>query len=101
MFCAKFEPLDKERAAVKLTFAFGLVLLAVSPARAVDPTGVPPCDALLRKYESCSSLLPPDRVHAAQKGRSCSKAPAAFAPTRAMKNCGPIWSVFARTLSNA
>jgi hypothetical protein len=58
---------DKERAPVKLAFALGFVFLAVSPALAVDPTGVPQCDSLLKKYESCSSLLPPDRVHAAQK----------------------------------
>jgi hypothetical protein len=43
-----------------------LAALAITPARAVDPTGVPQCDELLKRYETCSSLLPKDRVHAAQ-----------------------------------
>lgn len=50
---------------------FGLALLLAfaltSPALAVDPTGIPQCDALLKRYEECSSELPPARVHAAQK----------------------------------
>ena len=49
----------------RLSFVL-LALMAITPARAVDPTGVPQCDSLLRRYESCSSLLPKDRVHAAQ-----------------------------------
>lgn len=44
-----------------------LVVLVVTPALAVDPTGIPQCDALLKRYEACSSLLPPKQVHAAQK----------------------------------
>jgi hypothetical protein len=40
---------------------------AISPAFAVDPTGVEQCDALLKRYEACSSQLPPKQVHAAQK----------------------------------
>jgi hypothetical protein len=44
-----------------------LLAFAVTPAFAVDPTGIPQCDALLQRYESCSSLLPPKQVHAAQK----------------------------------
>ncbi len=51
---------------MKLRLAL-LLALAATPALAVDPTGVPQCDALLTKYESCSSLLPPKQVHAAQK----------------------------------
>lgn len=44
-----------------------LFIIAVTPALAVDPTGIPECDALLKRYESCSSLLTPKQVHAAQK----------------------------------
>lgn len=44
-----------------------VLVLAATPAFAVDPTGVPQCDALLKRYESCSSQLPPKQVHAAQK----------------------------------
>ncbi len=44
-----------------------LLLFAATPAFAVDPTGIPQCDALLKKYEACSSLLSPKQVHAAQK----------------------------------
>lgn len=44
-----------------------LFLLAATPAFAVDPTGIPECDALLKRYESCSSLLTPKQVHEAQK----------------------------------
>lgn len=51
---------------MKLRFACILALVA-TPAFAVDPTGVPQCDALLKKYEACSSLLSPKQVHAAQK----------------------------------
>ncbi len=51
---------------MKLRFACILTLIA-TPAFAVDPTGVPQCDALLKKYEACSSLLTPKQVHAAQK----------------------------------
>lgn len=41
--------------------------LFATPALAVDPTGIPECDALLRRYEECSGELPPAKVHAAQK----------------------------------
>jgi hypothetical protein len=51
---------------VKLRLAFLFALLA-TPAFAVDPTGIPQCDALLKRYEACSSLLSPKQVHAAQK----------------------------------
>ncbi|PPD44160.1 MAG: hypothetical protein CTY15_07925 [Methylocystis sp.] len=44
-----------------------LFVLAATPAFAVDPTGVPQCDALLKRYEACSGLLKPKQVHAAQK----------------------------------
>lgn len=44
-----------------------LFVLAATPALAVDPTGIPQCDALLKRYEACSSQLKPKQVHAAQK----------------------------------
>jgi hypothetical protein len=47
-----------------------LVLVLVflsSPALAVDPTGIPQCDALLTKYEACSSELSKKQVHESQK----------------------------------
>ncbi|QGM44846.1 hypothetical protein [Methylocystis heyeri] len=52
---------------MRFAFALGFALLSVSPAFAVDPTGIPQCDALLKKYEACSSQLSPKQVHAAQK----------------------------------
>jgi len=52
---------------VKIVVILGFALFTASPALAVDPTGVPQCDALLTRYEECSSLLSKDRVHAAQK----------------------------------
>ncbi|MGA8169478.1 MAG: hypothetical protein WB816_01365 [Methylocystis sp.] len=52
---------------MKILAVLGFTLLAVSPASAMDPTGIPQCDALLKRYEECSSLLPKERVHAAQK----------------------------------
>ncbi|MGD9659005.1 MAG: hypothetical protein AB7U61_15450 [Methylocystis sp.] len=48
----------------RLSFAF---LFVAAPALAVDLTGVPQCDALLKRYEACSGQLPPRQVHAAQK----------------------------------
>jgi hypothetical protein len=51
---------------VKHCFVLAL-LLAATPAFAVDSTGVPQCDALLKRYETCSGQLPPRQVHAAQK----------------------------------
>lgn len=44
-----------------------LFVLAATPAFAVDPTGIPQCDALLKRYEACSGQLTPKQVHAAQK----------------------------------
>jgi hypothetical protein len=52
---------------VKFRLACLIAAAAASPAFAVDPTGIPQCDALLKRYEACSSLLPPRQVHAAQK----------------------------------
>ncbi len=52
---------------MRSVFAFGFALLSISPAFAVDPTGIPQCDSLLKKYEACSAELPPKRVHEAQK----------------------------------
>ncbi|MGC1862076.1 MAG: hypothetical protein WA733_13385 [Methylocystis sp.] len=52
---------------MKIVVVLGFALFAASPALAMDPTGVPQCDALLQRYEECSSLLSKDRVHAAQK----------------------------------
>lgn len=52
-----------------MKFRLGL-LFAVSfapRAFAVDATGIPECDALLRRYEACSVELAPAKVHAAQK----------------------------------
>lgn len=43
-----------------------LFAFSVTPAFAVDPTGIPECDAFLKRYEACSSLLKPKQVHAAQ-----------------------------------
>jgi hypothetical protein len=57
---------NKGNAVVKLRFACLFALIA-TPAFAVDPTGIPQCDTLLKKYEACSSLLTPKQVHAAQK----------------------------------
>lgn len=51
---------------MKIRLAF-LLLLVSSPAFAVDPTGIPECDAFLHKYEACSIGLKPKQVHAAQK----------------------------------
>lgn len=48
----------------RLALVFALL---ATPAFAVDPTGVPECDALLKRYEACSSQLPRRQVHAAQK----------------------------------
>lgn len=44
-----------------------LFALSVTPAFAVDPTGIPECDALLHRYEACSGQLKPKQVHEAQK----------------------------------
>jgi hypothetical protein len=53
---------------VKIGFIFVFAAAVVaSPAFAVDPTGIPQCDALLKRYEACSVELPPPKVHAAQK----------------------------------
>lgn len=51
-----------------MTFRFALVFaLFATPAFAVDPTGIPQCDALLKRYEACSGQLSRKQVHAAQK----------------------------------
>lgn len=52
---------------MKLRSACLVALVYATPALAVDPTGIPECDALLRRYEECSAGLPPAKVHAAQK----------------------------------
>ncbi len=52
---------------MKFRLAFLFALFAVAPAFAADPTGIPQCDALLKRYEACSAELPPAKVHAAQK----------------------------------
>jgi len=46
--------------------AAAFAAFASTPASAVDPTGIPQCDDLLNRYESCASQLPADRVHKAQ-----------------------------------
>jgi hypothetical protein len=44
-----------------------LIALAASPAFALEPTGVVPCDALLKRYEACSIKLSGKNVLAAQR----------------------------------
>ncbi len=51
---------------MKKNLAF-FILLAATPAYAVDPTGVESCDAFLKRYEACSSELSPRQLHDAQK----------------------------------
>ncbi|ATQ66832.1 MULTISPECIES: hypothetical protein [Methylosinus] len=52
---------------MKAGVVFFSVLLLTTPAVAVDATGIPECDALLKRYEECSAELPRAQVHAAQK----------------------------------
>jgi hypothetical protein len=52
---------------VNLGFVLLPALLLATPAFAVDPTGIPECDALLKRYEECSAELPRAQIHAAQK----------------------------------
>jgi len=52
---------------VKLPLAVLVAAFFATPAFAVDPTGVPECDAFLKRYEACSGKLSTDRVHSAQK----------------------------------
>ncbi|MBY6241154.1 hypothetical protein K3F48_08185 [Methylosinus sp. Sm6] len=52
---------------MKQGFVFASVLFLSTPAVAVDPTGIPECDALLKRYEECSPELPRAQAHAAQK----------------------------------
>lgn len=52
---------------MKLCSVCLVALFLATPAFAVDPTGIPECDALLKRYEECSGELPPAKVHAAQK----------------------------------
>jgi hypothetical protein len=52
---------------VKIFPALALAFSLVTPAFAVDPTGVPQCDALLQRYEACASTLPGERAHAARR----------------------------------
>jgi ectoine hydroxylase-related dioxygenase (phytanoyl-CoA dioxygenase family) len=47
--------------------SFAAALLFVTPALAVDATGIPICDALLTRYEECTVELPRANIHAAQK----------------------------------
>ncbi len=44
-----------------------MAVFCAAPAYAVDPTGVPACDAFLKRYEACSSELAPQQLHKAQK----------------------------------
>jgi hypothetical protein len=46
---------------------FFWALMTATPAFAVDPTGIAPCDAFLKRYEHCSSYLSQKQIHAAQK----------------------------------
>jgi hypothetical protein len=60
------DPKPEGPAPVKYRLA-SVFLLAATPAFAVDSTGVPECDALLKRYEACSGQLQPRQVHEAQK----------------------------------
>lgn len=51
---------------MKMRFAY-LIILMASPACALEPTGIAPCDALLRRYEVCSIKLQGKNVLAAQR----------------------------------
>lgn len=52
---------------MKIFPAFAFALSLATPAFAVDPTGIPQCDALLQRYEVCASALPGERAHAARR----------------------------------
>ncbi|MBI3274628.1 MAG: hypothetical protein HYZ60_01435 [Methylocystis sp.] len=52
---------------VKLRLGLLFAVSIATPAFAVDPTGIPECDALLTRYEACSVQLTPAKVHAAQR----------------------------------
>jgi len=58
-----------KRGGLKLVKYFFVVMAIcfATPVYAVDPTGVPQCDAFLKRYESCSSELSPRQLHDAQK----------------------------------
>jgi hypothetical protein len=52
---------------VKRLISLAVAVLFVTPALAIDPTGIPVCDTFLKRYEECSVELPRANVHAAQK----------------------------------
>jgi hypothetical protein len=52
---------------VRIPIALAFTFFASSNAFAVDPTGLPECDMLLKRYETCSSELPPPKYRAAVK----------------------------------
>ncbi|OAI24592.1 hypothetical protein A1351_17700 [Methylosinus sp. R-45379] len=52
---------------MKRLISLAAAVLFVTPALAIDPTGIPVCDTFLKRYEECSVELPRANVHAAQK----------------------------------
>jgi hypothetical protein len=52
---------------VRTPIALAFTVFASTSAFAVDATGLPECDQLLKRYETCATELPPPKVHAAQK----------------------------------
>lgn len=52
---------------MKRLISLAVAVLFVTPALAIDPTGIPVCDTFLKRYEECSVELPRANVHAAQK----------------------------------
>lgn len=57
----------EETRIVKFCLTCLFALSIATAAFAVDPTDIPECDVLLKRYEQCSGELPPAKVHAAQK----------------------------------
>ncbi|BBU62574.1 hypothetical protein MSC49_25090 [Methylosinus sp. C49] len=52
---------------MKRLISLAAAVLFVTPALAIDPTGIPVCDTFLKRYEECSVELPRANIHAAQK----------------------------------
>ncbi|WP_370464674.1 hypothetical protein [Methylosinus sp. RM1] len=52
---------------MKRPMSLAAALFFATPAFAVDTTGIPICDTLLKRYEECSVELPRANIHAAQK----------------------------------
>ncbi|TRL30778.1 hypothetical protein FM996_15715 [Methylosinus sporium] len=52
---------------MKRPMSLAAALFFATLAFAVDTTGIPICDTLLKRYEECSVELPRANIHAAQK----------------------------------